>query len=362
MENVVNEVLQSADQQMLEALEIDLRGNGTELKIRANLFLNNIVKIYERIRNINLIENSVARIKAQIKTENGDISILEQELSQYKREKLEKEEFNKFMNEVLNFQKDLNTFLGQQIKIIYVYSNKDGSNVKLFEIDNSADHLTQSFASKGGGLKARYKNLSQTTLNSIGTEYIKDQSLVAGLNRAYSETIWRARYGKKKRQSNNILLLWKPLGDWKEMWISSEGDINESYASFYLREDFINANNIETLLDKFLTSSPSGVLYVDNISGLLEGDVSVGNIEYAIKSKGASTLGYKQTIDLANIISSMNDQEITEEFLKGIKKQLHERGTTRNKILENTLNNDREKILDELKKEFEKRVDIDIKI
>lgn len=362
MENVVNEVLQSADQQVLETLESNLKGNGAELKIKANLFLSNIEKIYGRIKNINLIESSIARIKSQIKTENGDISILQQQLSQYRKEKLEKEEFNKFINEVFNFQKDLNNFLGQQIKIIYVYSDNEGKNVKLFEIDNSAEHVTQTFASRGGGLTARYKKFSEKVLNNIGTEYIKEQSLIADLNRAYSETIWRARYGKKKRQSNNILLLWKPFGDWKEMWISSEGDINESYAAFYLNDDFIQSDNIEVLLDKFLTSSPNGVLYVDNISGLLEGDVSIGNMEYAIKSKGASTLGYKQIIDLANIISSMNDQEITEEFLKGIKKQLHEKGTTRNKILENTLNNDREKILNELKKEFEKRVDINIKI
>jgi O-succinylbenzoate synthase len=44
------------------------------------------------------------------------------------------------------------------------------------------------------------------------------------------------------------------------------------------------------------------VSQVDNISGLLQGDVSKDGIEYGIKSAGASTLGLAQMKKLAQEI------------------------------------------------------------
>lgn len=361
MENIANQAVQIADEEVLETIKENIEGNGILLKQEAQKFLNNIENIYNKIQNINLIEKSIYRIKNQINSGQGDEALLQEELSQYRKQRLSDVEFQKFTNEILNFQNKLNEFLGQKIKIIYVYVSPNGKTVKLFELDNSANHIMQSYASKGGGFKPRYKNLNQKQ-----KDITEDIPILQGLKAAHSAAIWRARYGKKKRQSSNILLLWKPLGDWKQMWISSEGDINESYAAFYLRNEpnptFESSKNIEVLLDVFLTSHPSGVLYVDNVSGLLEGDVSLNNIEYAIKSKGASSLGYNQIINLANTIAQMDELQITVDFLKDIKEQLYKAGKTRNKILENVLINEREEILQELKETFEKSLDLTLNL
>ena len=72
------------------------------------------------------------------------------------------------------------------------------------------------------------------------------------------------------------------------------------------------------------------VAKVDNESGLLKGDVTVGQIEYAIKGVQASTLGLTQVIQIAQTILSKTTY--IRKDLQEQKKEFHKRTGTRNHI------------------------------
>ena len=74
------------------------------------------------------------------------------------------------------------------------------------------------------------------------------------------------------------------------------------------------------------------VAKVDNESGLLAGDVTIGNIEYAIKSADASMLGIRQMVLLAELIQKDVIKDIS-DLLK-YKQLLHNKARTRNRTVE----------------------------
>jgi len=79
--------------------------------------------------------------------------------------------------------------------------------------------------------------------------------------------------------------------------VNKQGDIKEAYASVILDRQ-INSTKLfnNEKLDNNVHSFMEEVSKVDNESGLLKGDVTVGQIEYAIKGVAASTLGIRQII------------------------------------------------------------------
>jgi hypothetical protein len=95
-----------------------------------------------------------------------------------------------------------------------------------------------------------------------------------------------------------------------------EGDINEAYVSFAMLNNEIPTfqEEMEENVEDYMTDTTSGVGVVDNVSGLLQGDVSVNGIEYAVKSAGASTLGLKQVIELATTIKNKSGRYTEEEL------------------------------------------------
>ena len=87
------------------------------------------------------------------------------------------------------------------------------------------------------------------------------------------------------------------------------------------------------MINTFLLHDEYGVAAVDSISGFLEGDVTIGNIEYAIKSKGATSLSPNQVVDLAKAIAAMSSpEELTMKYLTDLKKQKHDQGVRRNVV------------------------------
>lgn len=119
------------------------------------------------------------------------------------------------------------------------------------------------------------------------------------------------------------------------MKVSAEGDIHEAYASFIILNKStpsFKSSDKEYLVYQFLKY---GVANVDNISGLLQGDVSKGNIEYAIKSANASLLSLQQIDKLAQeIVKSKGRFDINK--LKRKKEELRKKGRTRNKFQDKT--------------------------
>lgn len=229
------------------------------------------------------------------------------------------------------FQNTLNAYLGQQVEMVIVMDGASGP--ELYRI-KSEDILKFDYSSSGA-LVARYN----TTLENL-QRYCQQISLdndklnfsLSGLKATYSEILYRYRVSKSH---GNHIVLWNPNGTWRKMSVSAEGDINEAYAAFIFlnKTDPSFMKDLENNIGDFLTA---GVAQVDNISGLLQGDVTVGNLELGIKSAGASTLGLKQIQVIAKKIVSENFDETS---LAKIKANLAAKGKTRNKIQEGVIKN-----------------------
>ena len=338
--DISTEAVDLLEQEFEESPPEELKNNLTYLYQAAKSFYNEISDIWAKIQNINYIEKQRYKIKDLIKKEKEtEAAIVQQELEQYHYEMISKKEFQDFMTKVFGFQEIVNGVLGQQVQMIYVYVGRDGSP-EIYKISNTGDHLKQSLASKGGGMTARYGSLSKDFLDRHG-EKIKNSLNNNGqenLDTAYKETVKRGKYSRKKLNIGFLLVLWKPAQVWLKMKISSLGDVNEAYAAFYLNMIFNNfifkdSGGLEWLLNTFLLHDEYGVAAVDNISGFLEGDVTIGNIEYAIKSKGATTLSPNQVIDLAKAISALSSpEELTMQYLLDLKQEKHDKGVRRNVV------------------------------
>lgn len=360
--NSVSDIINYADNLVESELDQMVSKESQLLQQKAKNFLKSTELIREKISTYNLLSQKQHKLKQALKNENADTQLIEQQLKEIVLSNITKVEFNEFIVKVFDFQRDLNEFLGQSVKVVYVYTDKKGIP-SLYELKDDSGAVSMSRASRGAGITGRF-NLSQKYLkNSDKAELLDSQERnfsVSGLQKTYQEVNRRGRYGQKVRESRNILILWKPNQTWKKMWVSSYGDINEAYAAFFLKNEYTPSftdSFIEALIDDFMLDSTRGVNAVTNLSGMLEGDVSVNDIEYAIKSKGASILSYNQLIVMAEALSIMPVQQITENFLKGIKEKMHESEVRRNLLFEGDIE---ETVMDELIKDIQQQIDIDI--
>lgn len=243
-----------------------------------------------------------------------------------------------------DFQEILNEFLGQEIKMIFVHVDKNNTP-SLYEM-TSHEVLKYDYSSRNS-LIARYNMSVAETSQAIKKLQIdtKIKFSLPGLNATYKEVLERYEHSRQKGRRS---VFFYDINKWKYMNISSKGDINEAYAGFILLNNvppYFNGN-LENNIKDFLQS---GVAKVDNISGLLQGDISQGNIEYGIKSAEASTLGLAQIKKMAEWI--VNDVEFDIEKLRKKKKEFASRGKERNKIYE-----DLDKIANELIAEIENKI------
>lgn len=225
----------------------------------------------------------------------------------------------------LDFQQILNNFLGQKVTMVFVYEGSNGP--ELYEL-NSYEVLKYDY-SKNNSLIARY-NVNSQNLSAVATKLEIDADLkfnLAGLKGTYAEVLYRYEVARNK---NKRQVLWKLNNKWSGLTVSAKGDINEAYAVFVLQ----NApypkfeSHIEENVRDFMME---GVRKVNNISGLLQGDTTMGNIEYGIKSAGASTLGLKQILSIAKMI---NQEDFSKEKLLMKKNEFKNKGKTRNKLVE----------------------------
>ena len=225
------------------------------------------------------------------------------------------------------FQNLLNMYLGQKVTMVYVFD--DGTGPELYEI-KTEDILSFDYSSRNK-LVARY-NATSKNMQSALTKLQIDEKLnfnMKNLKDTYKEVIHRYR---KSRSVGSKVVLWQvPQKIWHAMKVSAEGDINEAYASFVILNQSspsFNYSDIEYNIQDFMVK---GVAEVDNMSGLLKGDVTKGNIEYGIKSANASTLSLNQIIKLANEIA--NDANYSKEKLLEKQEEFFRKKRIRNKII-----------------------------
>lgn len=263
------------------------------------------------------------------------------------------------------FQEALNAVLGQKIQMVFVYDN--GVEPELYDLMGH-DLLTYE-ASSSAKLNARYPAVanSMEVLDLIHKNDNNWKFSLSGLKNTYREVIHRYHYSKEKL--HNLAkgksyakigkVMWKLADKWDFMKVSSEGDINEAYAMFVLKNNE-KPSFTEGIENNVRDYAIEGIKHVDNVSGMLQGDVSINGIEYGIKSAKASTLGLKQLGILANKILNKNGKFSIDD-LKKEKERLRKKGKERNaqeEYSESIYN----EIYDVLDMDNFKNVDIDTKL
>lgn len=226
---------------------------------------------------------------------------------------------------VFDFQNQLNEALGQKVEMIYVHETTTGEPI-LYSMGSESLKFDYSSTNK---LTARYKMNQKDIQNSLMRLQADnaDDLAVKNVKATYGETMSRYRNSKIKT------IFWlnqNPPSKWKKMKISATGDINEAYAGIILgHQAKLFKGSIEPDIDTFAPF----IANVDNISGLLQGDIESedGSIQYAVKSFNASTLGLKQIQALAKEIISSKSLFDKQKLLSK-KEEFARKGRTRNFI------------------------------
>lgn len=242
------------------------------------------------------------------------------------------------MEKIFLLQNEVNAFLGQTVQMVYVYKGAGGV-VELWKVDNSVEDLTIGKASskKGGDPRGRYM-LSKKRLQQLGATQISAAEGYdpTSLRATYAEILRRKQNAREKNAGGSytgvFYILWNEGSGWHGVRVSSEGVLAESYAGFFL-DSIVFDDGVETNVKTFMTDSTHGAIMVDNKSGFLEGDVSTndGQMQYGIKTRGASALGYARIVQEAqNIVALGKDIAAPDlrELLMNLKKTLADEGTT----------------------------------
>ena len=224
------------------------------------------------------------------------------------------------------FQKQLNLFIGQEMRMVFVVQGTEGP--ELYEM--RFEDIIPGYSSKSK-LAAKYSG-DLLTMTHINLDSI-DQGFVNRVKATYAEIQFRWRVAKKI-PTNRIM--WQiPMQKWHAMKVASFGDINEAYATIIIKNS--PPPNFDGDMESNVRDFMEYVRNVDNESGLLAGDVShqiddKTSLEFGIKSAGASALGLKQIYDLADKISQLNLDEI-ENAIRNQKEINHIRKRTRNRLV-----------------------------
>ena len=281
------------------------------LKRIAAEFLSTAIEVQECIRTIELRMVAQKKLRHQIMAELGVTGkfISSYETEQYKinREELNNmlrgQEVEKLYRAAFKFHEDLNLILGQEVHTVILLTDNEGMPL-LFDMsmENIFNQKVLSFeeTSKTSRLNARFrttaKQLQEAGFQALERDDFNDDLNIRNLNLTYVEVI--RRYDNYKR-----LVMWLFPSNprtWNKMVVSARGDIAEAYAMFFLKKASYNfMGEGEKNIHYFMID---GVGEVDNVSGLLQGDVTSGKYEYAIKSADASYMSIVQMLPLANKI------------------------------------------------------------
>lgn len=241
------------------------------------------------------------------------------------------------------FQKQINLFIGQEMRMIFVVQGAGGP--ELYEM--KFEDIIPGYSSRGK-LSAKYSG-DLSTMIHINLDSL-DQGFVNRVKSTYAEI--QFRWGVAKKIPTNRIMWQIPMHNWYARKVASFGDINEAYAAIIIKNS--PPPNFDGDMESNVRDFMEYVGQVDNESGLLAGDVShqvddETSLEFGIKSAGASALGLKQIYDLADKISGLSLDEI-EGAIRNQKEINHAKKRTRNKLEKAS-----ESHIDTMIKEDEKR-------
>lgn len=241
----------------------------------------------------------------------------------------------------MKFQEYLNAALGQIVATTYVWVGSKGVP-ETYVINNMSDFLKVD-VDRYGNVVVRYRNNAKMLREHAtkieqsiqqDTKNFNYSSLKSTYNTAYQ------RFNKYKRSDGGAYILWLyPYSGqkWNGVLVSSFGSINEAYATLLLHEHFIHTNVPEDNMEQFM----SYVMKVTNLSGALEGDTTINNMQMAVKSNQATTLSIEQLFNMAQEIinNKLNNFQAIKEYLIKKKKENKEAQRPINVSLKQILQN-----------------------
>ena len=276
------------------------------------------------VQEIEKLEQVNARYREKLKALNVD----PEEVIEYmdnrnrKRELLNSNRLKTRYKNLFHFQEVLNAYLGQKIVMLYVVEGENSTptilEMKSHKVLNFGTSL-----SNLGRVSGIYNPSAEMRANKKLFEkfdYDTPEDELNRVNEIYAEVIKRRfESSKAATKEKKNYLMWKENNMWQKLRVIGKGEVNEAYAAIILkRKTGIFSGEIEGDVGRYAIPY---ILDVDNMSGLLSGDVSIGDVEYGVKSKGASTLGYIQIAKLAKEIA-FSKEPYTKERLLEVQKSM----------------------------------------
>lgn len=241
----------------------------------------------------------------------------------------------------MKFQQYINAALGQKVATAYVWVNTKG--IPETYIIHDMSQFLKTDIDRYGNIIVRYKNNAELLRNH--TQKIQNLIKQDSINFEYSilKSTYKTafdRYHRYPIKKGGSFILWLyPYGGqkWNGVYVSSFGSINEAYATLLLHEHFNPTDTPEDNMEQFM----SAVIGVTNLSGTLQGDTTVGQMQVAIKSKNATTLSIEQLYNIAQgliknkfnnfseiknylINIKMNNKNVQQQINKSLKESLRQ--------------------------------------
>lgn len=348
MSDIVQDIIDYYSEESVPLLESMIRENTSTLQVAAAQFMKNCIAVKGQIDSIKELSRKLQEKRHSI--ENASISLPQeyQRLFNARKNLMTTALWHQIENNVNTFQAQLNELLGQSIKTVYVrVSGRQGQRmVNLYELP--LRDVTKPSISSNNTIVGRY-SLSLAYLQSQATNLSQqlasdDPVYYQLLSDTYLEAL--ARYEKIRTHQYSGFYWRERKGKSGFISVTNKGDIAEAFANAALGKKKILMNtNIEGNLKRFAKL----VVKVDNTSGLLYGDIESQdpNIQYAIKTAGASTMGVTQAIQLAQEI--LSGQIIDKIGLQKKQQQYLNQGVARNEIV-GDINNELNTLLQTLTK------------
>ena len=244
-----------------------------------------------------------------------------------------------------DFQNKINLYYNQMVKVMYVWMDRSSGKVTLSAIDNNISALA---ISKYGSVEYRLKELKNIfEIEDYDPAFLNaaEQSIYARWN------IARGRY----RNNRYLPILWQINGVWGGAKVNNLGTIAEAYVNFYLNKyEFSKFLGQDVAI--YILHPTYGAVAVDNASGFLIGDTSIGNIQFAVKKETASPMNLKKVYNLTQEILSEEVFNI-DRFWEVFHDQELERVQTEGKgQAKQIIGKDLEEAVDNLKKLYELKI------
>lgn len=334
--SALNEIEKIIEQPGQKVIKQEIEQFNSQIKKYAQQFLKVITRDKENLQNYNKILQHEKMTIKQIKQASINSTYEWRTQIENRHMMLKIDYYREMVAATLKFQNQLNTLLNQVVELVYVYQDNKNNPV-LYTLDQSKLQAALSYERNKEKVYGRFRE-NQNNFKSYLTELTKyelyEKFNLKFFNYTYKQVLWRYDYGFKRNKSIHLILWLNPESagtKWLKAKVTNTGDLKEAYASVILDRK-INERKLfnSSKLDNNVHSYMEEVQKVDSESGLLQGDVAINKIHYAIKGIKAQTIGISQVIELANKI--MGAEKYTRKDLQLQKQQFHKKAQTRNHI------------------------------